>query len=186
MQSGSRQTRLEFARFVFDPASRELYCDGSRVQLQEQPAQVLTALLDRPGDIVTREDLRERLWPSDTFVDFDHGLNAAVKKIRRALGDSAETPSFVETLSPARLPIHRAGGDCCLRCRLLPPSRLRSPTLHSPSRRQNHPRAGGGRFGSPRSGPWRCSAVLPGGRGSALGSAPVQEVLARVPRRSWR
>ena len=118
MQNGSGQTRLEFARFVFNRASRELYCDGNRVQLQEQPAQVLTALLDRPGDIVTREDLRERLWPSDTFVDFDHSLNTAVKKIRRALGDSAETPSFVETLP-------RRGYRFIAPVRLLPPA----PTL---------------------------------------------------------
>jgi DNA-binding winged helix-turn-helix (wHTH) protein/TolB-like protein len=115
MQNGSGPTRLQFARFVFDRASRELYCDGSRVQLQEQPALVLTALLDRPGDIITREDLRERLWPSDTFVDFDHGLNTAVKKIRRALGDSAETPSFVET-------VPRRGYRFIAPVRLLPPA----------------------------------------------------------------
>jgi len=98
MRTESGQARLHFATFVFDQATRELYRDGMRVQLQEQPSQVLTALLDRPGEIITREDLRERLWKSDTFVDFDHGLNTAVKKIRRALGDSAGTPTFVETL----------------------------------------------------------------------------------------
>lgn len=94
----SGQPRLQFARFEFDRTTRELYCDGRRVQLQDQPSQVLGALMDRPGEIVTRDDLRDRIWKSDTFVDFEHGLNTAVKKVRRALGDSAEHPSFIETL----------------------------------------------------------------------------------------
>jgi DNA-binding winged helix-turn-helix (wHTH) protein/TolB-like protein len=98
MSHESGQERLRFARFVFDRSTRELYLDGTRVPLQEQPSQILNALLHRPGEIVTREDLRERLWNTHTFVDFDHGLNTAVKKIRRALGDSAEVPSFIETL----------------------------------------------------------------------------------------
>src|SRR5262245_11516891 len=98
MSHESGQERLRFARFVFDRSTRELYVDGTRVPLQEQPSQILNALLHRPGEIVTREDLRERIWNADTFVDFDHGLNTAVKKIRRALGDSAEVPSFIETL----------------------------------------------------------------------------------------
>ena len=99
MQDESRPARLQFAGFVFDGASCELSrADGSRVPLQEQPSQVLAALLDRPGDVVTREDLRDRLWKSDTFVDFEHSLNTAVKKLRQALGDSAEAPTFVETL----------------------------------------------------------------------------------------
>ena len=84
---------------------------------RSSPSQVLTALLNRPGEIITREDLRERLWKSDTFVDFDHGLNTAVKKIRRALGDSAETPTFVETLP-------RRG------YRFIAPVRLLSPGRH--------------------------------------------------------
>ncbi len=99
MQDELRPARLQFAGFVFDSATCELRRDdGSRVPLQEQPSQVLAALLDRPGDVVTREDLRDRLWKSDTFVDFEHGLNTAVKKLRQALGDSAEAPTFVETL----------------------------------------------------------------------------------------
>ena len=71
---------------------------GVRINLPEQPFQVLKALLDRPGDLVTREELRQRLWPAETFVDFEHGLNAAVRRLRDALGDSADVPRFVETL----------------------------------------------------------------------------------------
>jgi DNA-binding winged helix-turn-helix (wHTH) protein len=69
-----------------------------RIKLQEQPFQVLTILLERPGQIVTREDLSQRLWPADTFVDFDHSLNSAIKKLREALGDQPENPRFIETL----------------------------------------------------------------------------------------
>lgn len=82
-----------------DQAAGELFLDGRRIPLQEQPRQVLLALIERPGELVTRENLRERLWKSDTFVDFEHGLNTAVKKVRQALGDSAEAPEFIETLA---------------------------------------------------------------------------------------
>ncbi len=90
---------LQFGPFQFDVAAGELYRQGERVRLQEQPRQVLAALLERPGEIVARDELRERLWKTDTFVDFEHGLNTAIKKVRRALGDSAEAPVFIETLS---------------------------------------------------------------------------------------
>jgi len=72
---------------------------GLKVKLQEQPLQVLTALLEHPGELVTREELRGKLWPADTFVDFDHGLNAAIRRLRDALGESAETPILVETVA---------------------------------------------------------------------------------------
>src|SRR5438445_5221960 len=72
--------------------------NGSRVGLQEQPLQILSVLRERPGEMVTREELRQRLWPADTFVDFEHGLNATVKRLRDALGDSADSPRFVETV----------------------------------------------------------------------------------------
>jgi DNA-binding winged helix-turn-helix (wHTH) protein/TolB-like protein len=90
---------VHFGRFELDRAAGELYHDGTPVRLQEHPRQVLIALLEHPGELVTREDLRERLWKSDTFVDFEHGLNTAVKKARQALGDSAEAPQFIETLA---------------------------------------------------------------------------------------
>ncbi|MBA0087231.1 MAG: winged helix-turn-helix domain-containing protein, partial [Acidobacteria bacterium Pan2503] len=90
---------IRFATFeVHLPAGR-LCRNGLRVRLQDQPFQVLAMLLERPGEVVTREELRARLWPSNTLVDFDHGLNAAVKRLRDALGDSAENPRFVETLA---------------------------------------------------------------------------------------
>ena len=90
---------VTFGSFEADLRGGELRRNGSKVRLQEQPFQILTMLLENPGEIVTREELRKRLWPADTFVDFDHGLNAAVKRLRDALGDSAENPRFVETLA---------------------------------------------------------------------------------------
>ena len=72
---------------------------ASSCKLQEKPFQMLAMLLEHPGEVVTREALRERLWAADTFVDFDHGLNTATKKLRQALGDSAENPRFIETLA---------------------------------------------------------------------------------------
>jgi DNA-binding winged helix-turn-helix (wHTH) protein/TolB-like protein len=90
---------VRFGQFEVDQVAGELHRDGRRVRLQEQPRQILLALLERPGELVTREVLRERLWKSDTFVDFEHGLNTAVKKLRQALGDSAEAPRFIETLA---------------------------------------------------------------------------------------
>jgi len=98
MHTTVESSRLHFGRFQFDRPSGELYRDGRRVRLQEHPRLVLVALLERPGEIVTRDELRVRLWKADTFVDFEHGLNTAVKKLRQALGDAAEAPTFIETL----------------------------------------------------------------------------------------
>jgi TolB-like protein/DNA-binding winged helix-turn-helix (wHTH) protein len=89
---------VRFGVFEADTEAGELRKHGLRVKLSEQPFQILTMLLARPGEIVSREDLRERLWPSDTFVDFDHGLNNAVMRLREVLGDSSEHPRFIETL----------------------------------------------------------------------------------------
>lgn len=90
--------RVRFGVFEVDLASGELHKHGLKVKLQDQPFQVLKALIEHPGEIVTREQLRETLWPADTFVDYDNGLNAAVKKLRTALSDSANNPRFVETV----------------------------------------------------------------------------------------
>src|SRR5215467_1532968 len=90
---------IRFGIFDVDLRAGQLRRNGVKVRLQEQPFQVLAILLERPGEVVTREDLHARLWPADTFVDFDHGLNAAVKRLRDALGDSADNPRFVETLA---------------------------------------------------------------------------------------
>src|ERR1700740_992433 len=90
---------IRFSTFEVNLHTGELRQRGQKVKLQEQPFQVLAALLERPGQMVTREELRSRLWSADTFVDFDHSLNAAIKRLRDALGESAETPIFIETLA---------------------------------------------------------------------------------------
>jgi len=90
--------RFKFGVFEADPRTGELTKLGKRVRLQEQPFQLLTMLLEKPGELVNREELRERLWPK-TIVDFDHGLNKAISKVRDALGDSAENPRFIETVA---------------------------------------------------------------------------------------
>lgn len=89
---------LRFGQFELDLRTREIYKEGKRIKLQEQPCQVLALLIERAGELVTREELRKKLWPNDTFVDFDHGVNIAINKLRDALGDSAEKPRFIETL----------------------------------------------------------------------------------------
>jgi cholera toxin transcriptional activator len=88
-----------FGVFELDLSAGELRKSGVRLRLQGQPFQVLALLLERAGDVVTREELQQKLWPSDTFVDFDHSLNTAINKVREALGDSASSPRFVETLA---------------------------------------------------------------------------------------
>src|SRR6059058_4684620 len=89
---------LRFASFELDVHSRELRKGTDRIRLQEQPFEILRLMLERPGDVVTREEMARRLWPEGTFVDFEHSLNAAVKRLRAALGDDADNPRFVETL----------------------------------------------------------------------------------------
>jgi DNA-binding winged helix-turn-helix (wHTH) protein/TolB-like protein/Tfp pilus assembly protein PilF len=90
---------VRFGPFEFELSGRELSREGQPIRLQEQPSQILAALLERPGEVATRDDLRQRLWSSETFVDFEHGLNTAIKKVRQALGDSAESPQYIETLA---------------------------------------------------------------------------------------
>jgi DNA-binding winged helix-turn-helix (wHTH) protein len=90
---------VRFGVFEADLQARELRKSGRRLRVQDQPFFVLAALLEHPGTIVTREELRQRLWPADTFVDFDHSLNTAVNKLREVLGDSASSPRFIETLA---------------------------------------------------------------------------------------
>jgi DNA-binding winged helix-turn-helix (wHTH) protein len=90
---------LRFGAFEVDLKTGEVRKHGLKIRLQEQSFQILAMLLEQPGEVVTRDQLRERLWSADTFVDFDHSLSAAINKLRSALGDSAENPRFVETLS---------------------------------------------------------------------------------------
>ncbi|MGA8222289.1 MAG: winged helix-turn-helix domain-containing protein, partial [Candidatus Acidiferrales bacterium] len=89
---------LRFDVYTLDLRAGELYKSGHKIKLQEQPFQILAMLLEQPGQVITRVQLRERLWPEDTFVDFDHSLNTAVKKLRQALNDEADKPRFIETL----------------------------------------------------------------------------------------
>jgi len=96
--AGRRPHRLRFATFEVDASSGELFRQGFKVKLQEQPFELLLALLERPGEVLTREELKQRIWPDDTIGDFDRGLNRAINRVRDALGDSAENPRFVETL----------------------------------------------------------------------------------------
>src|SRR5258708_34852839 len=86
-----------FGAFEADLTGSALRRDGQTVKLQDRPFEILVILLERPGEIITREEFRQRLWPADTFVDFDHSLNASINKLRQALDDAAANPRFVET-----------------------------------------------------------------------------------------
>lgn len=98
MEQSPGPNLVRFGEYEADLRSGELRRQGQRLKLQEKPFQVLAALLARPGELVTREELRQSLWPADTFVDFEHGLNTAVNKVRDVLRDSANNPRFIETL----------------------------------------------------------------------------------------
>ncbi len=98
METRSRTRGPRFGAFEVDLRSGEVHKHGIRLKLQHQPFRVLALLLEHSGNVVTREELREKLWPADTFVDFDTGLNSAIKKLRDVLGDSAEEPRYIETL----------------------------------------------------------------------------------------
>src|ERR1700690_2616942 len=98
MSESVRDSKIRFGVFELDMRSGELRKAGTRISLQEQPLKVLNALLEHPGETVTREELKRRIWPSDSFGDFDHAVNVAVAKLRAALGDSADVPRYVETL----------------------------------------------------------------------------------------
>ena len=117
---------LRFDVFAVDVRAGELRRNGTRLKLQEQPFQVLCALLEHPGELVTREELRSRLWAADTFVDFDHGLNAAIRRLREALGDSAEIPRFVETVARRG---YRFIGNVDIPAPAVPAGRRRWPEL---------------------------------------------------------
>lgn len=99
MRAASNAGQYRFGIYEADVRSGELRKNGSKLKIQEQPFQVLAMLLEKTGEVVTRDELRQRLWPADTFVDFDHSLNTAINKLRDALGDSAANPRFIETLA---------------------------------------------------------------------------------------
>src|ERR1700689_1142808 len=93
------QSKVTFGLFEVDLQNGELWKAGKRIKIQSQPFKVLAALLERPGEVVSKEELQLRLWGKDTTVDFDHSLGTAINKIREALGDSADNPRFIETLA---------------------------------------------------------------------------------------
>jgi cholera toxin transcriptional activator len=97
--TGDEKRIYRFGVFEADASSGELRKSGMRLRMQEKPFQVLMLLLERPGEVVTREEVRQKVWPADTFVDFDHSLNTIINKVRDALGDSAANPRFIETLA---------------------------------------------------------------------------------------
>jgi len=128
MEPESRPRLIRFGEFVVDLRSRELFKDGRRIKVQDQPLRLLALLLEKPGELVTRAELHERLWPEDTFVDFDHSLNVDIQRLRQALGDSAQDPRFIETL-PRKgyrfiCPLETAGEETAWRGLSWPP-RLR-------------------------------------------------------------
>src|ERR1700722_2761750 len=99
MPQGVQVDRLRFGVFEVELRAGELRKHGVRIHLQRQPFKILAALTERPGELVTREDLRQRIWGPETVVDFDHSLGTAINKLREALSDSADTPQYIETLA---------------------------------------------------------------------------------------
>src|SRR6266478_10226265 len=96
--SASPPRQLVFGPFAFDESSGELHKHGVRVRLEGQPLQILATLIRQPGKVIARDEFQQQLWKGGTFVDFDHGLNAAMNRLRQALGDSADQPRYIETL----------------------------------------------------------------------------------------
>ena len=95
---GTGAETIRFGEFELDTRAGELRRGSARIRLQEQPFQILLMLLEKPGGVVTREEIRKRLWPNDTVVEFDHSIGTAIKKLRQALDDEAGSPRYVETL----------------------------------------------------------------------------------------
>src|SRR5208282_3261271 len=104
MEQAPRSPMLKFGPYLVDLAAGEVRKNGSRIRLQEKPLRVLAALAERQGQLVTREELNKRLWPDDTFVDFETGLNTAVSKLRDALSDSGQKQRYIETIPRSTFP----------------------------------------------------------------------------------
>jgi DNA-binding winged helix-turn-helix (wHTH) protein len=134
---------VQFGLFELDLRTRQLTRNGAKIRLPQQPIQFLSLLLERPGEIVTREELRRSLWPSDVFVDFDHGLNKSIQKLRDALGDSAGSPRYIETIPRIGYrfigPVNGAAGILELR------SDTNTPLLQNPAAAPPAPIARSGR-----------------------------------------
>ena len=170
---GAASGPIRVGEFVLDPRSGELRGDAGRQSLSAQPLHVLLALLDRPGELVTRDELRQRLWPADTYVDFEHGLNAIVKRLRDALGDAADTPRYIETVPRRGYRLVAAGGS-------------RHPRFERTDSGTDRSRAGAGSVpraaADGRSGTRTRSATLrPGGGLIDRGPRPRRARLAQLP-----
>src|SRR5579863_8561439 len=128
---------IRFGEYELDLQAGFLRKSGIRIRCQEQPLQVLAALVERPGQLVTREELRRRVWPQDTFVDFDQALNTAIKKIRVALNDEADAPRYIETVprrgyrfvAPVEHPIEQDGAPPSIPSQAVHPKRNRAIAL---------------------------------------------------------
>ena len=165
----SAQT-LRFGVFEFDPRAGELRKQGMKIRLQGQPIDILALLLERPGEVVTREELQKRLWPANTFVDFEQGLNAAMKRLRAALDDDAENPRFIETLprhgyrfiaSVDRMDKTPAAGAAPISGRLLVPGALAAIAIAAALVGLNVRGVRNRLWGSPHTPQIRSIAVLP-------------------------
>ena len=102
---------MRFVVFEMDPVARELRKHGVRIKLQDQPFAVLLILLEKPGQVVTKDELQQRLWPADTFVEFDKGIYNAMKRLRETLGDDPETPRYIQTIPKRGLSFPRRGPE---------------------------------------------------------------------------
>lgn len=122
-----------FGVFELDLSAGELRKNGVKLRLQGQPLQVLALLLERAGEVVSREELQKELWPSDTFVDFDHSLNTAINKVREVLGDSASNPRFVETLARRGYRFIAPVQNNATGPATVEPAAAKSPTAHAPA-----------------------------------------------------
>ena len=155
---------FRFGRFEADAGRGTLSRGGLRVRLQEQPFHVLILLLERPGEIITREELRQQLWPEGTYVDFDGSLNAILKKLRAALDDDSDNPRFIET-------VPRRG------YRFIAPVTVESVAVEPPASANGASAGGSGRTPPPKNGP---------GAEQAQGSAAAPPYLCRVRCRASR
>jgi eukaryotic-like serine/threonine-protein kinase len=169
---------LHFDIYTLDLRAGELYKDGRKIKLQDQPFQILAILLEQPGQVVTREQLRERLWPEDTFVDFDHSLNTAVKKLRQTLNDEADKPRYIETL-PKRG--YRFIGPAVERVAAAPPSSGMEavPRTDSQPEKQISPSVGVSADVPPHRTTWKAASVVL--LVAALGAGVYFALLRRAP-----
>src|SRR5215472_12832494 len=129
MSGTSPQPRVSFGTFEVDPKAGELRKQGIRIKLHDKPLQVLLALVEHPGEVVTRKELQERLWPGDTFVEFENGLNNAISRLREALSDTAESPRFIETV-----PRHGYRFFAEVAAEASPPTKVTGSSTLAPSR----------------------------------------------------